>query len=302
MCRGCIRKDYIERHWFGRIPLVFKLLLPLILPVFTELFNYILTSSTFLLVWKISSVVPIPKVHSPTEKSDYRPISILPVHNIYKSLCNFENVMYEQIVYYVGRNDLISSFQSGFRPGHSTATAIARVSDDIRLNMESNQPTILILLDFSKAFDIVCHELFILKLRQRSALRLSCYGGGTRLFLSFSSVSKSCKWGRCFSFSPISGWCSSEISYINILFFLFIDFMTEVLKFSKYHLYADDLQIYHSRPREMLFECIREVNSDLSKVFEWSLANSLKLNPSKSMVLATIQKSLIRFCSAAFSW
>jgi hypothetical protein len=39
------------------IPLVFiKILLPLILPVFTELFNYILTSSTFPLVWKISSV------------------------------------------------------------------------------------------------------------------------------------------------------------------------------------------------------------------------------------------------------
>jgi hypothetical protein len=85
--------------------------------------------------------------------------------------------MYEQMVNYVSRNGLISSFQSGFRPGHNTATAIARVSDDIRLNMESNQPTILVLLDFSKAFDSVCHGLFILKLR---------------LFLSFSSVSKSC--------------------------------------------------------------------------------------------------------------
>jgi hypothetical protein len=47
------------------------------------------------------------------------------------------------------------------------ATAIARVSDDIRLIMESNQPTILVLLDFSKAFDSVCHGLFILKLRHR---------------------------------------------------------------------------------------------------------------------------------------
>jgi hypothetical protein len=43
-------------------------------------------------------------------------------------------------------------------------------------------------------------------------------------------------------------------------------------------MYADELQIYHSRPREMLFECIRGVNSDLSKVFELSFANSLKLN------------------------
>jgi hypothetical protein len=168
------------------IPLVFiKLRLPLILPVLTELFNYVLTSSTFPLVWKISSVVPIPKIHSPTEKSDYRPIPILPVFE--KA---FENIMYEQMLNYVGRNGLISSFQSGFRPGHSTATAIARVSDDIRLNMESNQATIFVLLDFSKAFGSVSHGLFILKLRQR-------YGSGFHLFLSLSSssVSKSCMWG-----------------------------------------------------------------------------------------------------------
>jgi hypothetical protein len=65
--------------------------------------------------------------------------------------------MYEQMVNYVSRNGLISSFQSGFRPGNSMATVIARVSDDICLNMELNQPTILVLVDFSKAFDRVCH-------------------------------------------------------------------------------------------------------------------------------------------------
>jgi hypothetical protein len=57
-------------------------------------------------------------------------------------------------------------------PGHSTATGIARVSDDIRLNMESNQPTIIVLLDFSKAFDSVCHGLLILKLRRRYDFQL----------------------------------------------------------------------------------------------------------------------------------
>jgi hypothetical protein len=53
--------------------------------------------------------------------------------------------------------------------------------------------------------------------------------------------------------------------------------MTEVLEFSKYHMYAEDLQINHSRLREMLFECIREVNIDLSKVFEWSLASGMSI-------------------------
>jgi hypothetical protein len=76
--------------------------------------------------------------------------------------------------------------------------------------------------------------------------------------------------------------------------------MTEVLEFSKYHMYADDLQIYHSRPKEMLFECIREVNSDLSKVFEWSFANSSKLNPSKSMVLPIYRNHLLGPLPALF--
>jgi hypothetical protein len=110
-------EEIFSKYFLDGIPLVFiKLLLPLILPV-QELFNYILTCSTSPLVWKISSVVPIPKVHSPTEKSDYRPTSVLPV--LAKAL---ENVEYEQ---------------SGLRPGH-------RVSDEIRLNMESNQLKILV--------------------------------------------------------------------------------------------------------------------------------------------------------------
>jgi hypothetical protein len=46
-----------------------------------------------------------------------------------------------------------------------------------------------------------------------------------------------------------------------LCFSLYIDDMTDVLEFSKFHMYADadDLQIYHSWPRDLLSECIREV-------------------------------------------
>jgi hypothetical protein len=46
-------------------------------------------------------------------------------------------------------------------------TSLVKVSDDIRLNLESSQPMIFVSLDFSKVFDSVCHEMFIFKLRQR---------------------------------------------------------------------------------------------------------------------------------------
>jgi hypothetical protein len=69
-----------------------KLFLPLILPLLAQLFNFILTSSTFPLVWKISNIISILNVNSPTERTDYRLISFLPA--LAKS---FENVMFEQM-------------------------------------------------------------------------------------------------------------------------------------------------------------------------------------------------------------
>jgi hypothetical protein len=59
--------------------------------------------------------------------------------------------MFEQMADYVIRNYLISPFQSGFRPGYSTMTALVRVSNDIHSNLELNHPTIVVLHVFSKA-------------------------------------------------------------------------------------------------------------------------------------------------------
>jgi hypothetical protein len=58
-------------------------------------------------------------------------------------------------------------------------------------------------------------------------------------------------------------------------------------------MYADDLQIYHSRSRNLLSECIREVNSDLRKIFEGSRANLMRLNSAKSIVLPIYRGHLL---------
>jgi hypothetical protein len=88
------------------IPFVF---IKLLLPVLTQLFNFILASSIFPLVWKIFFAVLVSKLESPMKKLDYHPISILPV------LANYiENVMFEKMADYVTRNNLISPFKSGF--------------------------------------------------------------------------------------------------------------------------------------------------------------------------------------------
>jgi hypothetical protein len=81
-----------------------KLILPLILPCITHIFNTILTKSLFPKTWKISKDLPISKVKNPCSLSDYRPISIFP--SLSKAL---EVVMKDQIMPFVIRNTSIDS-------------------------------------------------------------------------------------------------------------------------------------------------------------------------------------------------
>lgn len=61
--------------------------------------------------------------------------------------------------------NIIPTFQSGFRRLHSTATALLHVSDTVLHNIDKCSLSVLITLDYSKAFDTVNHELLLAKLQ-----------------------------------------------------------------------------------------------------------------------------------------
>jgi Reverse transcriptase (RNA-dependent DNA polymerase) len=72
--------------------------------------------------------------------------------------------MKDQIVAFCNERDLLNFFQSGFRPGYSTTTALLKITDDISIEMDRRPTTILVLLDFSNTFDTAnfkfqCHKL-----------------------------------------------------------------------------------------------------------------------------------------------
>ena len=54
--------------------------------------------------------------------------------------------------------------QSGFRPRHSTETAVLRVLDDILQAVNCGDVAALVLLDLSAAFDTVDHSIFLKRL------------------------------------------------------------------------------------------------------------------------------------------
>ena len=58
--------------------------------------------------------------------------------------------------------NILSELQHGFREKRSCETQLIMLVDELSKSMQSGKQTGLILLDFSKAFDKVAHEKFIL--------------------------------------------------------------------------------------------------------------------------------------------
>ncbi|CAK1588448.1 unnamed protein product [Parnassius mnemosyne] len=136
-----------------------KLTLPRTLAIITAIVNQSIKTGVFPDIWKRALVKTIPKKSNPNELKDLRPISILPLmSNI------VEKVVSQQLLEFLNVNNILPQKQSGFRNGHSTATALLDVVDEVLSEADSGNGTILVLLDFSRGFDTINHDLLMSKL------------------------------------------------------------------------------------------------------------------------------------------
>lgn len=243
----------------------------------TFIINSSITSSTFPSSWKHSTILPLAKIANPTEISQLRPISILPTMS--KIL---EMIMHQQISEYVLAHKIIPPIQSGFRPNHSTATALTHITDDIIHNTDESKLTCLILLDFSKAFDtldhsILCNKLIFFGFDVQSVTFIRSYlSDRTQRVCLRSNVS-----------DPLSVKFGVPQGSIlgPLLFSIYIsDFHTVVTACDVHH-YADDTQLYYNFSVNDLFTANRKINEDLNSLLKISLVHKLKLNSNKSQVI-----------------
>ena len=77
----------------------------------------------------------------------------------------FEREAFDQLSRFLEQNNLLDPRQACYCRGHSTETALAAVTEDIRFAIEESKVTIFILFDFSKAFDSILHRRLLQKLR-----------------------------------------------------------------------------------------------------------------------------------------
>lgn len=190
--------------------------------------------------------------------------------------------MNSQIRDHLKRHDILPSVQSGFRPGYSCATALLNITDDIFRTSDQDRITALVMLDFTKAFDRVNHQLLLSILH----------------YIGFSDL----------AIALISSYLVDRTQYVEtdrgvssalhvpsgvpqgsilgpILFSIYTCKLYKSLRYCSVHQYADDTQLYISFTQTEREVAMQRINYDISELVKFSKDHNLQINPTKSILM-----------------
>ena len=256
----------------GSIPTrMLKIAANICVPFLTSCFNNCVESGTFPDRLKLADIIPSFKKGSSTDKANYRPISLLPIVSKI-----FERLIVNQLNVYF--EPQFSKLLCGFRKGHSTQHAILNMIRNWQNNIANNLKVGAVLIDLSKAFDCLPHNLLLAK--------LSAYGlseSAVKLMHSYLSNRKH----RVRIGSHLSSWLDILLGVPQgsilgpLLFNIFINDLFYIIK--QISNFADDntLSAVGSNIDEVNFNLLRE----LRIVLDWFRHNSMVANPSKFQLI-----------------
>ena len=75
-------------------------------------------------------------------------------------------MVFEHIHTHMMTHSLYPEFQSAYRKNHSTETALVRVMNDILMTMNTQEVTLLVMVDLSATFDTVNHNILLTRLNE----------------------------------------------------------------------------------------------------------------------------------------
>ena len=258
----------------GSIPVkILKLAVHVCTPILTTCFNDAIDHCSFLDELKLADIIPIHKKESTTIKSNYRPISLLPaISKIY------EKLIANQITKF--SDQFLSKYLCGFRKGYSSQYALLNMLRDWQKCLKNSGKVGAILMDLSKAFDCLPHDLLIAK--------MEAYGFGiTTLKFMFSYLSKRKHRVRIGSF--VSDWLEVLLGVPQgsvlgpILFNIFINDLLYSTTSSSICNFADDNTMYVCDTT--IENVISRLKCDITNVSRWFECNHMVTNPEKFHII-----------------
>ena len=125
----------------------------------TSIINPTFETATSPDIWKIARVTPIYKSGDKPLQLNYRPISVLPVIS---KIC--ERHVHVSFLLWLQKFRLLIQNQSVYLKNHSCVTPLIDIIDTLLLNMNRGDINGLVMLDLSKAYDPINHNLLLKKL------------------------------------------------------------------------------------------------------------------------------------------
>jgi hypothetical protein len=235
---------------------------------------------------KIAKVIPIYKAGDQSTFSNYRPVSVLPSFSKI-----FEKIMYDRIMSFINKNQLLYDYQFGFRKNRSTSMALIKLLDNITNALDNGECVLGVFLDFSKAFDTVNFKILFMKLkhygfRGQPLELMKSYLSNRKQYVSFSDANSRKQIIKC-------GVPQGSILG-PILFLLYINDMATVSKAIFPLLFADDTNVFiNGKDIDVL---MKNMNIELGKLIVWLQCNRLSLNIKKKhfMIFKSKRKKINR--------
>jgi hypothetical protein len=253
-------------------PRLIKEARPSIVKILTLIFNKSLELSKFPAIWKRANVLPIYKKAETFITSNYRPVSLL---SILAKV--FEKIVFKYLFKYFKENFLISIWQSGFLPGSSTITQFVEIYDQFCRAVNEGKEIRVVFLDISKAFDRVWHRGLLYKLKA---------SGIRGRLLEWLKDYLTDRQQRVVINGEYSEWGSIKAGVPQgsvlgpLLFLIFINDITHVIKYCKIRLFADDtcLFIEVDDPEIQALQ----LNEDLENLNAWANKWHVDFSPPKT--------------------
>jgi len=252
----------------------------LIAPMLTHLYQKSYETGTLPNTWTHATVCPIYKKGSRTLPENYRPISLTSIP------CKImEHIIVSQTWKHLNRHNIITSNQHGFRTGMSCETQLIEAIHDWTTILNNGQGQIdVILLDFSKAFDVVSHTCLLNKLH------------------SYGITSETNRWIKSFLTSRtqevlINGTSSNTAIVTSgvpqgtvlgpLLFLIYINDIEQQLQ-SNIRLFADDSALYREIKTK---DDAKILQKDLFLLQNWADHWQMKFNIKKCKILKITKRT-----------
>ena len=219
--------------------------------------------------WKLGEIVPVHKKDCTLTKTNYRPITILPVlSKVFEKLVNSRLASHFEDVYH---NNVFA-----YRDYHGCDTAILSLTEQFKKELDNHKVISLVSMDLSKAFDTLPHDLIVKKLED--------YGGDSKVINLVTNYLSDRQQrvrlsGQHSSMKTIMKGVPQGSIVGPILFNIFMNDLSYVIDECTLFTYADYTQLFKSA--EDIDQVEHAINGDLKKVDEWYEFTQMKRNHSK---------------------